>query len=236
MQVMFSKMYFYSCFCFSLRKNSFSRLSLLVPAAVEQIQNVTVEEGRNVTKECNVTAGTPPRNAFWENLKTGQVTEEKLLNIINIRRNQSGEYRCTANNTCGNESTTMFIDVQSYSWPLSIKVCIDKGLVMFNFSPLHVSKHIVIIMLLVLFIHGSIVLKVKWPFYCKFLIDCRQTYLLKVPPRCKYVSDKHITTRHNYVHMVSVFLWNELLSASWNIKDSIFFKDKGVTSLKCVKK
>ena len=78
---------------------------------MEQIQNVTVEEGRNVTKECNVTAGTPPRNCFWKNMKTGQVTEGKLLNIPNIRRNESGEYRCTANNTCGNESTGMFIDV-----------------------------------------------------------------------------------------------------------------------------
>ena len=78
---------------------------------MEQIQNVTVEEGRNVTKECNVTAGTPPRNYFWKNMKTGQVTEGKLLNIPNIRRNESGEYRCTANNTCGNESTGMFIDV-----------------------------------------------------------------------------------------------------------------------------
>ena len=78
---------------------------------MEQIQNVTVEEGRNVTKECNVTAGTPPRNFFWKNMKTGQVTEGKLLNIPNIRRNESGEYRCTANNTCGNESTGMFIDV-----------------------------------------------------------------------------------------------------------------------------
>ena len=79
---------------------------------MEQIQNVTVEEGRNVTKECNVTAGTPPLNYFWKNVKTGQVNEGKLLNIINMRRNQSGEYRCTANNTCGNESTGMFIDVQ----------------------------------------------------------------------------------------------------------------------------
>ena len=78
---------------------------------MEQIQNVTVEEGRNVTKECNVTTGTPPRNCFWKNMKTGQVTEGKLLNIPNIRRNESGEYRCTANNTCGNESTGMFIDV-----------------------------------------------------------------------------------------------------------------------------
>ena len=92
------------------KKTPFSRSSLPVPVAVEQIQNVTVEEGRNVTKECNVTAGTP-RNYFWKNMKTGQVTEGKLLNIPNIRRNESGEYRCTANNTCGNESTGMFIDV-----------------------------------------------------------------------------------------------------------------------------
>ena len=112
MRVIFSEMYFYSCLCFSLLKNSFFRPSLLVPASVDQIQNITVEEGRNVTKECNVTAGTHPLNVFWENLKTGQVTEEKLLNIINIRRNQGGEYRCTANDTCGNESTTMFINVQ----------------------------------------------------------------------------------------------------------------------------
>ena len=97
---------------FLITENSFSRSPLLVPAALGQIQNVTAEEGRNVTKECNVTAGTPPLNVSWKNVKTGQVTKGKLLTIINIRRNQSGEYRCIANNTCGNESTTMFIDVQ----------------------------------------------------------------------------------------------------------------------------
>ena len=107
-----SKIYNYSCFCFSSWKNSFSHSSLLVPTAVEQIQNVTVEEGRNVTKECNVTAGTHPLNVFWKNVKTDQVTKGKLLTIINIKRNQSGEYRCITNNTCGNESTTMFINVQ----------------------------------------------------------------------------------------------------------------------------
>ena len=78
---------------------------------MEQIQNVTVEENRNVTKECNVTEGTRPRNCFWKNVKTGQVTKGKLLTIINIKRNESGEYRYIANNTCGNESTGMFIDV-----------------------------------------------------------------------------------------------------------------------------
>lgn len=82
------------------------------PPTMEQLLNVKVEEGKNVTKECNVAAGTPPLNFFWKNVKTGQVTEEKLLNVIKIRRNQSGEYRCIANNTCGNQSTTMFINVE----------------------------------------------------------------------------------------------------------------------------
>ena len=79
---------------------------------MEQLLNVTVEESKNVTKECNVAARTHPLNFIWKNVKTGQVTKGKLLTIINIRRNQSGEYRCIANNTCGNESARMFIDVQ----------------------------------------------------------------------------------------------------------------------------
>ena len=78
---------------------------------MEQLLNVTVEEGRNITKECNVTSGTPSLNVFLKNVKTGHLTEGKLLTIINIRRNQSGEYRCIVNNTCGKESTGMFIDV-----------------------------------------------------------------------------------------------------------------------------
>ena len=112
MWVIFTKMYFYSCFVSHYWKPPFSHPSLPVPAALEQIQNVTVEEGRNVLKGCNVAAGTPPLNVFWKNVKTGHVTEGKLLTIINIRRNQSGEYRCIVNNTCGYESTGMFIDVQ----------------------------------------------------------------------------------------------------------------------------
>ena len=89
----------------------FPRSSLPDSAALEQIQNITVEEGGNVTKKCNVIAGTTYPNVSWRNVKTGQVTPGKLLTIINIRRSQSGEYRCIANNTCGNESTGMFIDV-----------------------------------------------------------------------------------------------------------------------------
>ena len=110
MRVMLSKRYSYSCFCFSLQKTPFSRSSLPVPATLGQVQNATAEEGRNETKECNVTVGNP-LNVSWKNVKTGQFTKGKLLTIIKIRRNQSGEYRCIANNTCGNESTGMFIDM-----------------------------------------------------------------------------------------------------------------------------
>ena len=81
------------------------------PPTMEQLLNVKVGEGENVRKECNEAAGTHPLNFVWKNVKTGQVTKGKLLTIINIRRDQSGEYRCIANNTCGNESTTMFINV-----------------------------------------------------------------------------------------------------------------------------
>lgn len=76
------------------------------------MQNITVEEGGNVTKECKVTVGTPPLTVFWKNVTTGEVWYEKLLNITDIRRNQREEYSCFANNTCGNDSAKMFIDVQ----------------------------------------------------------------------------------------------------------------------------
>ena len=82
------------------------------PPTMKQLLNVTVEESKNVTKECNEAAGTHPLNFVWKNVKTGQVTKGKLLTINSIRRNQSGEFRCIANNTCGNESTTIFINVQ----------------------------------------------------------------------------------------------------------------------------
>ena len=66
---------------------------------MEQVQNVTVKEGTNVTMECKVTTGSPPLTVFWENVKSGQVIEGKLLTINHITRYQT-EYGCTAKNTC----------------------------------------------------------------------------------------------------------------------------------------
>ena len=85
---------------------------LLEPPAVEQVLKITVKEGGPVTEECKVTAGTPYPTVFRKFGNTGEVIYGKLLSISHIRRNQSGEYKCFANNTCGNDSSTMFINVQ----------------------------------------------------------------------------------------------------------------------------
>ena len=79
---------------------------------MEQVLKITVKEGEHVTKECKVTAGTPSPILFWKIVNTNEVIYGKLLNITNISRNQRGEYNCFANNTCGSDSSTMFIDVQ----------------------------------------------------------------------------------------------------------------------------
>ena len=145
---------------------------------MKQLLNVTVEESKNVTKECNEAAGTRPLNFVWRNVKTGLVTKGKLLTITNIKRNQSGEYRCIANNTCGNESTTMFINV---TCKIIVMTFFDtslywQGLVMLNFNPFYVSTHIAMIMLLVCsFMLVLYVPRVKCPFYCKFSIDQSDT-------------------------------------------------------------
>ena len=79
---------------------------------MKQAENQTVKEGDNVEVYCNVT-GTPDPTVIWTKVQGGgQPTEKKLLSITNITRAQAGEYRCTANNTCGVESTVVNIDVQ----------------------------------------------------------------------------------------------------------------------------
>ena len=75
-----------------------------------KIKNVT--EGDNVEVYCNVTAGIPDPTVMWTNVKTGEHNKENPLKITNINRTQAGEYKCTANNTCGEASTLMNINVQ----------------------------------------------------------------------------------------------------------------------------
>ena len=87
-------------------------LSFSVPAYVEQVENKNVTEGDDVEEYCNVTAGIPDPTVLWTNVSSGEHIEGNPLNITNINRAQDGEYKCTANNTCGEASTVMNINVQ----------------------------------------------------------------------------------------------------------------------------
>ena len=78
---------------------------------MEQAENKVVIEGGNVELYCNVTAGIPDPTVLWTNIATGEHSMGNPLNITNITRAQAGEYRCTANNTCGVDSTMTDIDV-----------------------------------------------------------------------------------------------------------------------------
>ena len=79
---------------------------------MEQVENKNVTEGDNVEEYCNVTAGFPRPTVMWTNVTSGEHIKGNPLNITNINRAQAGEYRCTANNTCGEASTVMNINVQ----------------------------------------------------------------------------------------------------------------------------
>ena len=77
----------------------------------EKENEIVKKEGENFKVYCNMT-GFPEPTVIWKNVKSGNLTEGNWLNITNITRAQAGEYRCIANNTCGNESTVVDIDVQ----------------------------------------------------------------------------------------------------------------------------
>ena len=42
----------------------------------------------------------------------GQSREKNVLELVNISRNEAGEYRCEVHSECGNETETVNIDVQ----------------------------------------------------------------------------------------------------------------------------
>ena len=78
---------------------------------MEQVENKIVTEGDNMEVFCKVT-GIPDPSVMWTNVMTGEHIKGNALNITNIGRAQAGEYKCTANNTCGADSTVTDIDVQ----------------------------------------------------------------------------------------------------------------------------
>nr|XP_058945534.1 hemicentin-1-like isoform X2 [Pocillopora verrucosa] len=77
---------------------------------VQAIDNRTVTEGGNVTLTCQ-TYGRSFQRLTWFK-PDGQSGDENVLELVNISRNEAGEYRCEVHSECGNETETVNIDVQ----------------------------------------------------------------------------------------------------------------------------
>jgi len=87
-----------------------------VPVSIDQPnQTIIVKEGVKVEVYCNAT-GIPDPTVIWTKVQGAHdgldSTEGKQLSFSNITRAQAGEYRCIANNTCGEKSKMTNIDVQ----------------------------------------------------------------------------------------------------------------------------
>ncbi|XP_066015799.1 hemicentin-1-like [Pocillopora verrucosa] len=82
--------------------------------------NVTKEEGSNLTLFCNAT-GNPAPIILWtkdgspiiNNSRIKFSTHNRLLSISNVNREDSGHYRCVANNSLGNDTSNFTtVDIQ----------------------------------------------------------------------------------------------------------------------------
>ncbi|XP_022793689.1 hemicentin-2-like [Stylophora pistillata] len=85
-------------------------IHVYVPPSMQEIDNLTITEGNDVTLICHA-SGDPPLEVFWIK-PDGQRAAKNVLMLPNITRNETGEYRCEATNDCGTVSWTASVDVQ----------------------------------------------------------------------------------------------------------------------------
>ena len=80
-------------------------------SAIQGLNNFTVLEGENKTLTCNID-GIPVPSVSWTAVKTGSQSQGNIRELTNISRNDAGEYKCEASNVCGNDSKSLFLNVQ----------------------------------------------------------------------------------------------------------------------------
>ncbi|XP_068734047.1 hemicentin-1-like [Montipora capricornis] len=82
------------------------------PSSIMTIKgNKTLTEGANLSLSCQAT-GDPLPFVSWIKVDSGQLTDSSDLELTNIQRNQSGEYRCNASNPCNVDTKVVTVDVQ----------------------------------------------------------------------------------------------------------------------------
>ena len=80
--------------------------------AVERIvsSSNSVNEDQSFNMTC-VTSGYPEPNVYWIIENNGARINGNILTFTNINRNDSGQYRCVAENACGSNSSVQSIEV-----------------------------------------------------------------------------------------------------------------------------
>ena len=67
-------------------------------------------EGRPYNLSCEV-SGDPEPSVSWIKVSSDEHHVGKILNFLNISRNDTGNYICEASNICGNDSKNASINV-----------------------------------------------------------------------------------------------------------------------------
>ena len=83
-----------------------------IPEITTHPKNVTTTEGGNLSLSCNAT-GNPVPKISWNkdgspissNSRISLSQDDKQLTIRNVNRTDSGEYRCVADNSLGNDTS-----------------------------------------------------------------------------------------------------------------------------------
>ena len=82
------------------------------PEITTRPKSVDVKEGGNVTFSCNSAANPSPTTSWTKdespitnNLRISFSVVNKVFTITNVNRNDSGKYRCVANNKLGNDTS-----------------------------------------------------------------------------------------------------------------------------------
>ena len=81
----------------------FGLIFFLDPPSIAPLRNLTVKPGDNMTLTC-VVSGRPSPSVSWIQVSTGIQHQDEAWDRTNIDINTLGEYRCNANNSCGQQS------------------------------------------------------------------------------------------------------------------------------------
>lgn len=89
-----------------------------VPPKVKRLYQQDIIEGRNLSVTCQATPGNPNFTTFyWTKVDNPGFSQKgSILQILNIQRNSSGTYTCTAENSYNNG------EWGTHSQPLDVNV------------------------------------------------------------------------------------------------------------------